>query len=54
MKATLIGDGDVGKTSLLSVYKWNIFPTEYVPTVLDFKLLLNLKTEHLYTVWIDF
>jgi len=45
-KIVIIGDGAVGKTSLLYVYAKGVFPTDYVPTVFD-NYYTNVKIDGL-------
>ena len=46
LKCVVIGDGAVGKTSLLCTYTDNQFPTEHVPTVFDNKTTLIKSKKH--------
>lgn len=34
-KCVVVGDGAVGKSSLIYMFTYNSFPTDYVPTVFD-------------------
>ena len=35
VKCVVVGDSDVGKTSLLSSYCRHVFPVKHVPTIFD-------------------
>ena len=52
-KAVVVGDGECGKTSLLSAYVNDRFPEEYVPTVFENyskRLKVKNKTMELH-IW---
>eukprot|EP01119_Soliformovum_irregulare_P008390 TRINITY_DN21509_c0_g1_i1.p1 TRINITY_DN21509_c0_g1~~TRINITY_DN21509_c0_g1_i1.p1 ORF type:complete len:215 (-),score=32.75 TRINITY_DN21509_c0_g1_i1:103-747(-) len=40
LRCVVVGDGAVGKTSIISQYHKNVFPTDYTPTVFD-----NISTD---------
>ena len=53
VKIVFVGDGAVGKTSLVHSYAYDTFPGEYIPTVFDhynFNLSVNDK-EYEISAW---
>lgn len=45
LKITVVGDGTVGKTSMLIAYTDHRFSEEHVPTVFD-NMAINLKVDN--------
>ncbi|XP_064087783.1 cell division control protein 42 homolog [Macrobrachium rosenbergii] len=46
LKCVLVGDGSVGKTSLVVSYTTNGYPTEYVPTAFDnYNVVVNVDQQ---------
>ncbi|KAI6011580.1 P-loop containing nucleoside triphosphate hydrolase protein [Pisolithus marmoratus] len=50
IKCVVVGDGAIGKTSLLISYATNKFPSEYVPTVFDSYAVTIMIDEEPYTL----
>ena len=46
LKCVLLGDGAVGKTSLVVSYTTNGYPTRYVPTAFD-----DFSGKNYFTAW---
>ncbi|CAL5984487.1 Rac/Rho-like_protein [Hexamita inflata] len=53
MKIVAVGDGAVGKTSLIIVHYQHVFPFEYIPTILDIEMstIVRNKKNIQYQLW---
>jgi GTPase SAR1 family protein len=46
IKLVLVGDGNVGKTSLLTSYTTDVFNEDYVPTVMEtYNAVVKFRTQ---------
>jgi small GTP-binding protein len=52
MKVVLVGDGSVGKTSLLISYTSDAFPNDYIPTIFDNYLATIKYQSHFVKLWL--
>jgi GTPase SAR1 family protein len=49
LKCVIVGDGEVGKTSLLMAYTTNRFQEDHIPTVFDtYSLYVNVEETQVF------